>query len=177
MKAQSVILIAATLFLAGSVYPFSHDGHYLVGAIADQMLAGTPTGAKVKQLIGKVSLAAAATMPDEIKDWDPSGRKHNLPFKVTTNKKLNADLEAFLHANQTRPDCTKELLHHEYHFTDIQVFDPPSYSEGQVGTSDHDIVCAYDLLLYRRFDRHKERKQSPKNYQTGGACAVGPLRG
>ena len=141
MKMTSSVLIGAAILLAGNAYPYGHDGHYLVGAIADQMLVGTPTAKKVKGLIGSVKLATVATMPDEIKAWDPGGRSYKLPFEVTTNKKLNADLEAFLHANQTRPDCSRELRHHEYHFADVQVFDSPTtYSAGQVGTTDHDIV-------------------------------------
>lgn len=141
MKTKTILLLLAGCLLACTAYTYSHDGHYLVGAIADQMLAGTPAGAKVGELLGGVTLARAATMPDEIKDWDPTGRKHRSPFQVTTNKELNADLEAFLHANQTRPDCSGELLHHEYHFADIQVFSSPtSYSDSQVGASDHDVV-------------------------------------
>ena len=135
------MLIGAAMLLAGEARPYSHNGHYLVGAIADQMLAGTPAAAKVKSLLGGVSLAAAATMADEIKYWDPGWIKYNLPFNVTTNLALNAELEAFLHANQTRPDCSGELLHHEYHFADIQLCDSPAaYSAGQVGTGSNDIV-------------------------------------
>src|SRR5258707_346356 len=104
MKTKSILSMSIVILVTVSAYPYSHDGHYLGGAIADQMLVGTPTAAKVKALIGNVSLAAAATMPDEIKNWDPGGRKFHLPFKVTPNEALNSALEEFLHANQSRPD-------------------------------------------------------------------------
>ena len=160
MKTKSIILTVMAMLLAGKTYPYSHDGHYLVGAIADQMLAGTPTSVKVKRLLGNVSLATAATMPDEIKDWDPHGRQFGSPFNVTNNKKLNSGLEAFLNANQTRPDCSGELLHHEYHFTDVQVFDPSTYSQGQVGTSGHDVVHMISFCIDVLSGR-----QSPNNPQ------------
>lgn len=125
---------------ANCVYPYSHDGHYLVGAIADQMLAGTPAAAKVKKLIGNITLARAATLADEIKEWDPGMSNFGTPVDLTSNQKLNSDLQAFVEGNRTKPDCSGELLHHEYHFADIQVFDSPTYSEGQVGANPHDIV-------------------------------------
>ncbi len=166
MKTKRLLLLLVPTLLASTAYPYSHDGHYLVGAIADQMLAGTPTAVKVKQLIGTVTLARAATLPDEIKDWDPTGRKHNSPFQVISNQKLNADLEAFLNANQTRPDCSRELLHHEYHFTDIQVFGSPStYSDGQVGASDHDVVhmisFCIDVLSGKRSENNPQKITKP----------------
>ncbi len=140
-KIISIPITAAALLLgAGKAYTYGPDGHYLVGAVADQMLAGTTTATKIKALIGNVSLATASTLPDEIKSWDPNVDKSRKPFRVTSNSKLNADLKAFLEANQMKASCSSELLHHVYHFTDIQVFDPPSYSEGQVGASTNDIV-------------------------------------
>jgi hypothetical protein len=148
MKGKIAILIAATTFSTMRGYAYSHDGHYLVGAIADQMLAGTPTETKIKGLIGSVRLAEAATLADDIKDWDPTGRKHNQPFRVTTDDRLNSDLEQFLHANQTRPDCSGEILHHEYHFSDVQVFTSrPMYADGQVGVNGHDIEHMISLCI------------------------------
>src|SRR5260221_7289873 len=85
MKTRTVALVAVALLLAVKAYPYSHDGHYLVGAIADQMLAGTPTAAKVKNLIGSVKLATAANFPDALKGWDPDVTTSSKPFKVTPN--------------------------------------------------------------------------------------------
>src|SRR5882724_10969410 len=103
MKTKRILLIATATLFVWSAYPYSHDGHYLVGAIADQMLVGTPTAAKVKNLIGSVKLATAANFPDALRGWDPDVTTSSKPFKVTTNKKLNADLKAFLAANQSKP--------------------------------------------------------------------------
>src|SRR5262245_28471447 len=105
MRNKVPILILAATLVCGRAFPYSHDGHYLVGAIADQMLAGTPTAGKVKALIGNVSLATAANLADEIKSWD---HFNSHPFKVTTNRKLNKDLKAFLQANLTQSGCSTE---------------------------------------------------------------------
>src|SRR6266567_400715 len=140
MKMKFSVLTAVALLFASKAHSYSHNGHYLVGAIADQMLAGTPTAGKIKKLIGTVNLATAANIPDEIRAWDPDVTKSTKPFKVTKNKKLNSDLKGFLAANQTSPDCSGELMHQEYHFTDIEVLNSPKYSAGQVGTNEHDIV-------------------------------------
>jgi len=59
MHTRHITLVATVMLLASKVYPYSHDGHYLVGAIADQMLAGTPTAAKIQGLIGDVTLASS----------------------------------------------------------------------------------------------------------------------
>jgi hypothetical protein len=129
------------MLLAGKAFAYSHDGHYLVGGIADHLLTSTPNQAKVQALIADVPLAVAANFADDIKNWDPKGSKHNLPFRATSNDALNTALEQFLHANQTVPDCSGELLHHEYHYTDVQVADASgAYGQGQVGVNDHDIV-------------------------------------
>src|SRR6266702_1037586 len=140
MKMKFSVLTAVALLFASKAHSYSHNGHYLVGAIADQMLAGTPTAGKRKKLIGTVNLAPAANIPDEIRAWDPDVPKSTKPFKVTKNKKLNSDLKGFLAANQTTPDCSGELTHQEYPFTDIEVLNSPKYSAGQVGTNEHDIV-------------------------------------
>src|SRR5215467_7638231 len=102
MRTSLYFIILAGCLLANRVYPYSHDGHYLVGAIADQMLAGTPTAAKIQALIGNVTLATASTLADEIKNKDP-----NHPFTVTTNVALNSDLEAFLAANEDAANCSE----------------------------------------------------------------------
>src|SRR5260221_11239057 len=72
MKTRTVALVAVALLLAVKAYPYSHDAHYLVGAIADQMLAGTPPAAKVKNLIGSGNRAPTATCPDDINAWTPA---------------------------------------------------------------------------------------------------------
>ena len=42
----------------------------MVGAIADERLAGKATATKVSKILGGVSLAQAALLADDIKDWD-----------------------------------------------------------------------------------------------------------
>ena len=73
MKKSIAILITLGL-LAGSGYAYGGRGHRLVGAIADKRLANTRSEAvrkKLKKLLDGLTLEEAATLPDNIKDWDP----------------------------------------------------------------------------------------------------------
>jgi len=48
-------------------------GHEIVGAIADERLAGTPTAAKIAVLLDGMSLEKASVIADQIKGWDKNG--------------------------------------------------------------------------------------------------------
>jgi hypothetical protein len=60
------------LFYRSSCNPAASvpQGHEIVGAIADERLANTPTAAKISALIDGISLEKAAVIADEIKGWD-----------------------------------------------------------------------------------------------------------
>jgi hypothetical protein len=74
--------LAAAFVLAISVAALGYgdEGHTMVGAIADARLANdndpaaAATRTRIHDLIGSMSLADAAILPDKIKDWISSMR-------------------------------------------------------------------------------------------------------
>ena len=56
-----------------SILAYGPLGHEIVGAIADERLANTPTAAKVYALLDGLRLEKAALIADEIKGWDKKG--------------------------------------------------------------------------------------------------------
>jgi hypothetical protein len=135
MKKFIAVLLTVCLFTV-DVYAYGSRGHQLVGAIADKRLAKNKTVAdKIKQLLDGLTLEQAATLPDAIKSWDDCGKT---PSKapVTSKKRINDELHAFVNANR----CNSNPSHHEFHFTDVPVFGNEKYADGKVGRSEFDIV-------------------------------------
>jgi hypothetical protein len=62
--------ISITLGLAAQAHAYGPLGYQIVGAIGDERLANTPTAAKIRALIGGLSLEKAAVLADTIKGWD-----------------------------------------------------------------------------------------------------------
>ena len=52
------------LLIGGQAYAFGHEGHEMVGAIADVLLVGTHAGGQVKAILGQESLQTAALWAD-----------------------------------------------------------------------------------------------------------------
>jgi hypothetical protein len=63
----------AVVAFPASILAYGPLGHEIVGAIADQRLANTPTAAKVYALLDGLNLEKAALIADEIKGWDKKG--------------------------------------------------------------------------------------------------------
>ena len=62
---RSLVLgISITLGVVAPTYGYAPLGHEIVGAIADERLANTPTAAKIRALIGGLSLEKAAVLAD-----------------------------------------------------------------------------------------------------------------
>src|SRR5947208_12507390 len=74
-------------------------GHEIVGAIADERLANTPTAAKIDTLLGGLSLEKAAVLADTIKGWDKKGVDTPKSFRVASPK-IDRQLRDFWRANQ-----------------------------------------------------------------------------
>src|ERR1043166_6097366 len=75
MKMKLTTAIVVIGLLASNAFSYGPAGHHMVGAIADRRLAklNSNVAAKVNSLLDGLSLADAALLPDEIKDWDPNG--------------------------------------------------------------------------------------------------------
>jgi hypothetical protein len=112
-------------------------GHALVGAIADEKLAGTPAGARVTQLLDGLDLEYAANVPDRIKSWDRPNGHFNLPGQHPI---LQSQLREFFDANKDSVDHRQgEPLHHVFHYTDVPI-DAASYAAATTGTSEFDVI-------------------------------------
>ncbi|MEP6698107.1 MAG: S1/P1 nuclease [Verrucomicrobiota bacterium] len=129
------------LVTAASVFGYGPDGHHIVGAIADERLANTPTGQKVAQILDGMTLREAAQVPDTIKGWDKKGVEDpkNAGY-FSSRPRIAGQLRAFWSANQPMHDQTSPIpSHHWFHYTDVPV-EAAKYSAGKVGRSQWDIV-------------------------------------
>jgi len=139
-----VLLLTACLFSANAL-AYGPRGHHLVGAIADKRLAkNKAVAAKVKKLLDGITLAEAATLPDEIKSWDGCNPKKKPSKKAVTNKtRINKELRAFWKANP----CDGKPSHHVFHYTDVPVFGDEKYADGEAGRSKFDVVQMIPFCL------------------------------
>ena len=65
-----LLAISGILSSTTAAQAYGPLGHEIVGAIADERLAGTPVAAKIAVLLDEFSLEKAAVIADEIKGWD-----------------------------------------------------------------------------------------------------------
>ncbi len=132
------------VFLACSAASHAYGplGHEMVGAIADELLAGTETATKVQTLLSGFTLARVASLPDQIKAWDRLGPENATAFHLPGHPKLEAELIAFWRANP--PDSKHDgptPSHHWFHYTDVPLAGAPEhYRDGATGRSPWDIV-------------------------------------
>ncbi len=143
LASYSKILLALA-FLAAPLqrlHAYGPDGHHIVGAIADERLANTPTGKKVAIILDGMTLREAAQTPDTIKGWDKKGIEDpkNAGY-FSSRPRLAAQLRDFWSANQPTHDNTSPMpSHHWFHYTDVPV-EAASYASGKVGRTQWDIV-------------------------------------
>jgi hypothetical protein len=135
-------LFALALTLAPSLLAYGPDGHEIVGAIADELLATKPAGAQITALIDGLSLRRASTMADEIRAWDKNGPDDPNAFPhYADHPKIDRQLREFWRANPPSPDPGSILpSHHWFHYTDVPIVPAQKYSEGKAGRSKWDIV-------------------------------------
>src|SRR5438874_11086813 len=67
---RGILVASAVVAFRTSILGYGPLGHDIVGAIADERLANTPTAAKVNALLDGIKLEKAALIADEIKGWD-----------------------------------------------------------------------------------------------------------
>ncbi len=143
MKKRFSIFLALTCALVTRLPAYGPEGHQTIGAIADQLLAGTPTGAKVSALLDGYKLEEVAIMPDTIKSWDKKGADDPMALKYfSSHPKIAAQLRAYWKANPpTEDDKSPVPSHHWFHYTDVPLTVPQEkYAEGKVGRSQWDVV-------------------------------------
>src|SRR5437773_1735523 len=121
---KTAFTLAVVSCFAASAYSYGPAGHQMVGAIADERLAEAPTAAKIAKILGGVSLAQAALLPDKIKNWDNNPPDAADLAKLTPNKKLAKQFLAFWKANPKTQDENNPVPYHRwFHYTDVPVLD------------------------------------------------------
>lgn len=113
-------IVGFTLLLTAiasmNAWSWGNQGHQAIGAMADQLIAGSRAQTEVKKLLENgETLESVAIWADCAKGY--CGQ-------------LTPEMKAFIAANSQ---------HHDYHFVDVP-FELTAYSDGEVGTSDHDIT-------------------------------------
>ena len=151
-----------TIIFAAPLQAYGPLGHEIVGAIADERLANTPTAAKISVLIDGMTLEKAAVIPDEIKGWDKKGVDVPKAFHYSAHSKIDRQLRDFWRTNQPTHDMNSAApSHHWFHYTDVPVVRVEKYAEGRAGRSKWDVVhmIPYCVEVLRgRVPEQNERK-------------------
>lgn len=136
-----VAVSSLMLAFRADVNGYGPIGHEIVGAIADERLASTPSGKKVRQLLEGLSLKKAAVIADEIKGWDKNGPDDPKSFHYSRRPQIDAQLRDFWHANPPTKDPNSSVpSHHWFHYTDVPLVRPEKYEDGAAGRSQWDVV-------------------------------------
>ncbi len=155
------VLLLLLAFLPCSAWAYGPIGHQIVGAIADEKLAGTEAGKKVALLLDGFTLEKAAVIPDEIKGWDKKGPDDPQIFHYSSRPRIDAMLVEYWKANPPTKDTKSPVpSHHWYHYTDVPLIKPQKYADGQAGRSPWDIVHAsrYAIAVLQG----KEPEENPR---------------
>ena len=152
----------AVIVFRVSIFAYAPLGHQIVGGIADERLANTPTAAKVHALLDGLTLEKAALIPDEIKGWDKNGVDDPRSFHYSARRAIDRQLRDFWRANQpTQGANSPAPSHHRFHYTDVPVVPPQTYRAGVTGRSKWDIVHMIPFcidVLQGRISEQNERK-------------------
>jgi hypothetical protein len=112
------------LLLCGAVnsaFAWGDQGHHIIGAMTDTLLAGTPAARQVQALLGDESLSEASAWADLVK-----GRNNQ-----------TKEMRQFKTANPN---------HAVFHYTDIP-FEEPKYRDDSIGASNVDVVHAIPACI------------------------------
>ena len=154
MKKHFLSAFVISLAAISSALAYGPEGHQTVGAIADRLLADTPTGAKVSALLDGYTLREVSIIPDTIKQWDKKGADDpTVDRYFSSHPKIAEQLRAFWKANPPNTDEKSPIpSHHWFHYTDVPLVDPPEkYRDGKAGRSQWDIVhmMSYCIAVLR----------------------------
>src|SRR6266568_8408001 len=157
-----LLMIFIGVQLATAVEAYGPLGHEIVGGIADEQLANTPTAMKVRTLLDGLTLEKAAVIADEIKGWDKKGVDDPKAFHYSAHQKIDKQLRDFWRANQPTHDLNPAApSHHWFHYMDVPVVPVQKYRDGTAGRSKWDIVHMIPYcvdVLRGRVPEQNERK-------------------
>jgi hypothetical protein len=159
---RAILIALVMLAVRPSTNAYAPLGREIVGAIADERLANTPTGAKVYTLLDGLTLEKASLIPDEIKRWDRKGVDDARSFHYSAHRTIDRQLRDFWRANQPSQGANSPApSHHWFHYTDVPVAPPQTYCAGATGRSKWDIVHMIPFcidMLQGRISEQNERK-------------------
>jgi hypothetical protein len=159
---RAILIVCTIIAFRASIFAYAPLGHQIVGGIADERLANTPTAAKVHALLDRLTLEKAALIPDEIKGWDKNGVDDPRSFHYSARRVIDNQLRDFWRANQPTQDANSPApSHHWFHYTDVPVVPPQAYRAGVTGRSKWDIVHMIPFcigVLQGRISQQNERK-------------------
>lgn len=125
------------------------DGHHTVGAIADQLIAGSHAADQVNAILGGLTLQDAAVWADCAKGIDPNKKcKYPSPGQypecaMYETPALEAEMVDFVRRNND--NCaqkpTEDICPQQYHYSDVAI-QRNAYARGLVGARDDDVVAA-----------------------------------
>src|SRR5215813_9527856 len=137
-------------------------GHEIVGAIADERLENTATGAKVHALLDGLTLEKASLIADEIKVWYKNRADAPRSFHYSAHRTIDRQLRDFWRANPPTHDPNSPApSHHWFHYTDVPVIPAQRYRDGYAGRSKWDVVHMISFcidVLQGRIPEQNERK-------------------
>ena len=159
---HGLLVAFAVVTFPASILAYGPLGHQIVGAIADERLANTPTAAKVYALLDGLKLEKAALLADEIKGWDKKGIDDPRSFRYSAHRNIDKQLRDFWRANQPTHDPNSPApSHHWFHYTDVPVMPAQRYRDGYAGRSKWDVVHMIPFcidVLQGRIPEQNERK-------------------
>lgn len=158
MRASTISLLALLCGLLLGPIPaaaWGPSGHAAVGAIADQLIAGTPTAKKVRSILGS-NLQTAASWADCARSVESSGgvwsyvKPGTWPScKLYENPESQAALIAFVKRNASRCGgfaSSVQCRHKSYHFVDLSL-PHTTYDPKLPGAGPTDLVHAINASL------------------------------
>ncbi|WP_310388112.1 S1/P1 nuclease, partial [Roseateles sp.] len=152
--ARLAALLAISLWLTPAL-AWGPYGHQAVGAIADQLIAGTPTAAKVRAVLGS-NLQMASVWADCARSvesvqgvWSYTNPGAYKDCAVYENAASQAALIAFVKRNASRcaPNASHEQCRHKaYHFTNISI-QRAGYDAALPGAGPSNVVLALGAAI------------------------------
>lgn len=144
-----LVLLSFLSFAPLPAHAWGSGGHQTVATLAAELIRGTPAEARVKALLGDMSLQEAAIWPDCVKGVSAAqGYTYPNPGKYASCAPLEtpariAEMADYVRRNdrQCDPKPGEEACNQQYHYTDVAL-QRSRYIEGFAGTSGHDIVGA-----------------------------------
>jgi hypothetical protein len=138
------LLVVACVVPRGPARAWEYQGHELVGAIADALLANSAAGRQMKQILGAYTLNKAAMWADCVRAVRRDGTRFEYrhrdeqcaPFESVEER---ARMEDYARRNWDNCDGGAGGCHTTYHYADV-ARQHDHYSERFVGTFRTDIV-------------------------------------